>query len=195
MPERAADLEGVLDQIERSGRGQERLSLGEVLDAVGRRSFGPFLVVAGLVVLLPVVGDIPGVPSLVALLVVVVAVQVVLGREHLWLPRWLLERSIERRRLDKPLRWIRKPARVADRIIRPRLSPLVSGPASRVVAGACLAIAVVMPAMEIVPFSANLAGIVLLAFGLALVGCDGLVALIGVLVTVAALALTLGHFL
>ncbi|HUO86681.1 MAG TPA: exopolysaccharide biosynthesis protein [Thermoanaerobaculia bacterium] len=80
---------------------------------------------------------------------------------------------------------------------RPGRSRL-SGPrrsASRIIAGACLVIAVAMPAMEVVPFSANLAGIVLLAFGLALVGFDGLVALVGVVVTVAALVLTIGHFL
>lgn len=34
-------------------------------NAVGRRSFGPTLLLAGLVTLAPIVGDIPGVPVLI----------------------------------------------------------------------------------------------------------------------------------
>jgi hypothetical protein len=37
--------------------------------------------------------------------------------------------------------------------------------------------------MELVPFSANLAGIVLTAFGLALIASDGLLALIAIVLT------------
>ena len=42
-----------------------------------------------------------------------------------------------------------------------------------------------MPFMEVVPFSANLAGAALAAFGLALVARDGLLALIAFLITAA----------
>jgi hypothetical protein len=45
--------------------------------------------------------------------------------------------------------------------------------------------------MEVVPFSANLAGIILIAFGLALIAGDGLLALIGMVVTVGTLVFTI----
>jgi hypothetical protein len=94
-------------------------------------------------------------------------------------------------KLDKPLRWLRKPAKVVDRVLRRRFSALADGAASRIIAFACLLIAAIMPAMEVVPFSANLAGIILIAFGLALIAGDGLLALIGMVVTVGTLFFTI----
>ena len=70
-----------------------------------------------------------------------------------------------------------------DRFIRPRLTLLVRGPAQYPIALTCLAIAAAMPVMELIPFSSSAAGIVLLAFGLALVAYDGMLALLAYLVT------------
>ena len=47
-----------------------------------------------------------------------------------------------------------------------------------------LAIALFTPAMEVVPFSANGAGAVLTAFGLALIARDGLIAAIALVLAV-----------
>ena len=61
-------------------------------------------------------------------------------------------------------------------MLHPRLDILVNGAAGRVLAGVALALAVVMPVTEIVPFSANLAGLILLTFGLVcfVIGVRGL---------------------
>jgi hypothetical protein len=158
-----------------------------LLDAVGRRSFGPLLIVAGLIVLAPVVGDIPGMPTIMGIFVATVAAQIVMGRTHVWLPQWMLSRSVRSSKLTKPLRWLRRPARWIDGLTRPRLQALVGGVASRVVAGICLGVAAVMPLMEVVPFSANAAGLVLVVFGLALIVGDGLMVLIGALISVGTL--------
>lgn len=75
-----------------------------------------------------------------------------------------------------------KPARAIDRILEPWLRVLVSGPGAIGVALACMLIAVALPPMEVIPFSANLGGAGLTAFGLALVAGDGRLALAGYLV-------------
>lgn len=191
----ADSLEDVLDQIDDARDGRTEVSLDEVLANVGRRSFGPLLVLAGLVILAPVVGDVPGVPTVVALLVLVLASQLAFGRERFWIPKWLLERSVESKKLERPLRWLRKPARVVDRLLRPRLEVLIDGPAARVVAAACLVLAMMLPMMELVPFTANLAGLVLCAFGLALTARDGLFALLGVAATLGAAVLIASQLL
>ncbi|WP_375154439.1 exopolysaccharide biosynthesis protein [Pseudomonas sp. Q2-TVG4-2] len=74
-------------------------------------------------------------------------------------------------RLGRYAKWL-------DRLLKPRLSVFVEGIARYFIAGSCLFIAVVMPPMELVPLSANIAGIALTAFGLALIARDGLFALI-----------------
>ena len=48
-----------------------------------------------------------------------------------------------------------------------------------------------MPVMEFIPFSANLAGVVLTMFGLALMVRDGLLALLGLTLIAAAVGLVL----
>jgi len=52
------------------------------------------LLVAGLVMLAPIIGDIPGVPVMMGVLVVLMAGQLLFRREHLCLPRCLLKRSV-----------------------------------------------------------------------------------------------------
>src|SRR5690606_39349695 len=85
----------------------ERTSVGDVLDHIGTRSFAPILLVAGLVMLAPLVGDIPGVPVLMGVIVILVAGQFLLRREHVWLPQWILRRSVEHSKVEKAAKWMR----------------------------------------------------------------------------------------
>jgi hypothetical protein len=117
-----ATLEQLLDRIGKATQDGGRVSLGAVLDVVGRRSFGPLLLLAGLVTLAPIIGDIPGVPTLMAVLVWLSAGQLLLRREHVWLPRWLLERSMAPDKLRQALKRLHAPARFIDRMLWPRLT-------------------------------------------------------------------------
>lgn len=176
-------LEELLDLIGEAAQDKSEVSLDEILDVVGRRSFGPLLLVAGLITLAPIVGDIPGVPTLMGILVLLIAGQVLLRQEHFWLPRWLLNRSVTRDKLVKVLGWLRRPARFIDRLLRPRLLFFTQQAGIVAIALVCVLIAFAMPLMEVVPFSANAAGIVLTAFGLALIACDGVLAVLAFSVT------------
>jgi hypothetical protein len=183
-----SNLEQLLDRIGEAPEDEGRVSLDAILDVVGRRSFGPVLLVAGLITLAPIIGDIPGVPTIMGILILLVAGQVLFRHEHFWLPGWVLRRSISRDKLTKALGWLQRPARFIDRLLRPRLTVLTRPIGAYVIAFMCLQIALIMPFMEVVPFSANAAGLVLAAFGLALIACDGVLALIAY----ATLALSLG---
>lgn len=178
-------LNELLDRIEEAAKDEDDVSLDDLLDEVGRRSYGPLLLLAGLITLAPVVGDIPGVPTIVGIFVLLTGVQLVFQRDHFWLPGWLLKRTIHQEKLCKAVGWMRKPAGWLDRVMKRRLSIVISGAMAYVVAIVCVGIALVMPLMEVVPFSANLAGAALTAFGLALIAHDGLVALFAFAFTIA----------
>lgn len=75
------------------------------------------------------------------------------------------------------LTWIHKPARFLDRYLKSRLNIFSEGFAVYVIAAVSIIIAVVMPVMEFIPFSANIAGIALTALGLSVITRDGLLAL------------------
>jgi hypothetical protein len=177
-------LEQLLDLIGDVAEGKNDVSLDEILDVVGRRSFGPLLLVAGLITLAPIVGDIPGVPTLMAILVLLVAGEVLFRHEHFWLPGWLLNRSVAKDKLVRVLSWMRRPARFIDRLLRPRLTFFTGQAGITMIALVCVLIAFAMPLMEVIPFSANAAGLVLTAFGLALIAQDGMLALLAFSVTV-----------
>ena len=98
------------------------VSLGDVLSSIGRRSFGPVLLLTGLVTLAPIIGDVPSVPTMMGLIVLLTAAQLATHAEHFWLPRWLLNRSVSSEKMRKAVTAIRKPSRFIDRLLKPRLS-------------------------------------------------------------------------
>lgn len=164
-------LEGIADK-------EERISLGRVADALGRRTFAPLLIVSGLVILAPLIGDVPGVPAVMGLLTLLVAGQLILAREHLWLPGWLSRRAVDRRKVRKAVGWSRHVARPLDRWTRPRLGWLFKGPGLRLISAACVMVALSTPVLEFIPFSANLAGLALTCFGVSLLVRDGALAVL-----------------
>ncbi|MGF2734067.1 exopolysaccharide biosynthesis protein [Marinobacter sp. DUT-1] len=187
QPDDPENLEQLLDRLRTHTDGQAQVSVADILNAVGERSFGPVALVAGLVVVAPLIGDIPGVPTLLGLLVLLTLGQLLFRRHSIWLPPTLATRKLEQAKLAKGLDWVEKPARYLDRHTRPRLVWLTRGPGQYLMALVCMAVALAMPTMEVVPFSANGGGLALMAFGLAMIARDGLLALF-------ATSITLGTF-
>lgn len=87
-------LDQLLDRISEAAPDSDRVSLRGILEVVGHRSFGPLLLVTGLFTLAPIIGDIPGVPTIIGMIVFLISVQLLFKREHLWLPHFLLDRSV-----------------------------------------------------------------------------------------------------
>ncbi|WP_376697277.1 exopolysaccharide biosynthesis protein [Wenzhouxiangella psychrophila] len=184
MESEIRSLEQLLDRIRKVDPIHDPVHLDAILQAIGRRSFGPIILLTGLITLAPLIGDIPGIPTLMALLVLLTAGQLLLGRKTFWLPGFLLQRSVQRARLHRALDHLEKPVRFIDRFLHPRLEVITRGHGTLVIATACICIALTMPALEFIPFSANLAGAALTAFGLSLIARDGYLAVFALTITV-----------
>ena len=176
-------LQQLVDRLDKAATG-ERINVECMMEAVGRSSFGALLLLGGMVTLSPL-DIVPGIPTLIALAVLIICAQLLAGRRHFWLPKWVLRRSISCQRFRRALAWLKRPARFGDRLVRPRLTALATDAAVKVIAVGCIVVALAMPVMEVVPFSANLAGIALTAFGLAVIAHDGLLALVAFAATAA----------
>ncbi|WP_376691719.1 exopolysaccharide biosynthesis protein [Wenzhouxiangella indolica] len=194
MPQEINKLEDLIEQLRSISHETDPVELHVILQQVEQRSFGAILIVAGIIVLAPLVGDIPGVPTLVAVLVVLTSVQILAGRSYFWLPQFLLRRSIAHRHLQGALNFMLRPARFTDRFLFHRLAFFTGNFFTLVVAVAALGVGLAMPLLEFIPFSANLAGIALFTFGAALVVRDGLFALISLVLTAAVFGLV-GHWI
>jgi hypothetical protein len=177
MVQELRNLEQLFNHIAFLANENGEISLGIVVESIGQRSFGPLLLIVGLTLSSPLSG-IPGMTSISAAFIMLIAAQLLLGRRYFWLPHWLLDRALEQGQVMKALRWITPFARVIDRMTRPRLFFLVRRSGAYVTAALCVCLAMIMPVFELVPFSASAVGVALAALGLALVAQDGLLALI-----------------
>jgi hypothetical protein len=131
----------------------------------------------------PGASDIPGVPIACGAIVVLTVGQQLFGRETIWLPEWLLRRSVKEKYIDKSLQYADKPARFIDRITTKRLTFLVENRVSYYISAIiCILISLLTPATTVIFLSANLVGVCLLLFGLAYITDDGLVMLLSYLV-------------
>ena len=183
MKGKPPDLSGLLAILAKAGRAKTQVSVRELRDVIGRRSFAPLLLAASIVGFTPL-GGVPGVPTALATIVVIIAVQIVMGLESLWLPRFLLDREIEGKKLVRGAKSLRRVARATDRAIRPRLTFLTERPASYAIAVVCVLIALTVPPLELVPFVDIPLWAALVAFSLALLAHDGLLAIAAFVLTI-----------
>ena len=191
----AQDLEDLLREIRKAADGNgPKVSVEQIMDAVGHRSFGPLLLLAGLLGMTPV-SAVPGVPSMIALITLLVASQMLIGRDAFWLPKFLLKRTVKADRLQKSVRVAEKPARVVDRLVRPRLQPLTGPVADRVVALVCVILALAVPPLEFLPFVAFVPSAAIATFGLGLIARDGLLVLLAFAISAGALGFGLYHLI
>lgn len=191
----AQDLTGLLDELDEAAKtGGAKCSLEEIREAIGERSFGPLLTVAGLLALTPV-GVIPGAPTALAVVVILIAGQLLFGARSFWLPKPLLRASVKAERLQKAVRVSRGPARWIDKVLRPRLTQLAGRTGSRIVALACVLVAIAIPPLELVPFAVFAPAVAITAFGLGLLARDGVVLIVAFLASATALGLIAMKFL
>lgn len=182
MTHEIANLQQLLKRIESAASAHEQLRFGQIMEQVGTRSFGPLLLMGGVIVLSPLSG-IPSVPTVMAVYVLMIAGQMFMPHGHFWMPRWILKRKLPQGKVQTGLKWLWPVARGIDRYLKPRLPWLVSGASQYLIGALCLFIALLMPSMELVPFSSVGAGVALTAFGLALIARDGVLALLAYGVT------------
>lgn len=168
------DVEDILDALGDTAVAAEHVRVGEMVEAVGGRGYGPLLFVPAMIELSPL-GGIPGVPTVLATVVALFAVQIVLGRRHLWLPRVLERIKVPARRLRQALDALRPAARWLDRWFHGRLRPLTGRVGQRAAATVCFALCLTVPPLEIVPFASSAPMAAVALFGLAITLRDGLV--------------------
>src|SRR5262245_13115572 len=102
-PERvAAQPDGLSDVFDELAHNVNRESenkyvrLGVLLSAVGRRSYGPLLLILGLFAISPAT-IVPGMTTVASTVILIVALQMAFGMQRPWLPRLVLNLKVPRR--------------------------------------------------------------------------------------------------
>jgi hypothetical protein len=164
-----------LDEIETRARESDGdpFTLGDIIDAVGRRSYGPLLLVIGLFAISPAT-IVPGMTWFAAALTFLVAGQMLLGMQRPWLPRKALRARLPREGSLKAIDKVRPWAKRVDAVLKPRLAFLTRPPFVNLIAFFVLAAALITFPLSLVPLAPLAPGLAVVFFGLGMVAHDGL---------------------
>ncbi|GGC02593.1 hypothetical protein GCM10011363_18970 [Marivita lacus] len=163
--------------------GTGTVTLGWVLEQLNERAFGLFLLVLALPCCIPFLY---GIPQVVALPLMLISVQILLGRRIPWLPKRLAARTVSSTDLHSLAQragpWLRR----IETISRPRLGLLTRAPVDQVVGAALVlfsaSILVPLPGTNTVP------GIGVVAIAMGLLQRDGILVILGMILGTAWIA-------
>ncbi len=181
----------ILDRLDELANEKDEVSLGQTIEAFGNRSYAPFLVILPLIDISPV-GSIPGLPTLLALVIVLTAGQLLFGRKHMWLPGFLANRSLTSEKVAKAVKKLRPVAKRMDKWFHGRLPALTQGPMVRVAAAAIIALTLSVPPLELLPMATTAPMAAIAAFGMALLVKDGLLMIVAFVAAAGAIAAAVG---
>lgn len=177
MLEGRNSLAGLIDRIVHVSEN-EQVKVKDLVEAIGEASFTPLLLIPAVAVATPLSG-IPLFSTSMGLLIFLVASQMLLRCDHLWLPLWLLQRHAKGSRTKVAFEKSRPVMVWLDKHTHERLGFLLHRPLIFLPQVLCVVTGMLMPFFEFIPFSSSLAGIAvaLLAFGM--LARDGLFIALG----------------
>lgn len=160
---------------------EPRVSLAWLMAQLGRRSFGLTLFVMAIVAFLP------GASSIIGVLIVWPAVQMVLGHDKAVLPRVVTRRKVSVDRLARLIRYVAPKLAWIERLIRPRWpAPFQTTKRLTGVVVLLLGLSIVSP----LPFSHIIPALAIMLLALAYLEEDGIALLIALCAALASLAIT-----
>ena len=152
--------------------GEQGLTLHEIRDRMDERAYGLLILLLSIPCLVP---GLYGVPQVVGVAIVILAVQLLLGREEPWLPRWLLNLRAKGKWLkamadfaESKLSWI-------DRLSRPRMRRFACGLGEKLAA----VFMILATLTIIIPFTNTVPSVALALLSVGLIQRDGLFVLGG----------------
>lgn len=184
------NVEEAITSLEHLAEERDPVTVGDMLDTFGERSFGPILMILALLEMSPI-GGIPGLPTFLAMMCGLLAGQLLLGHDHVWLPHWVQQRSIGSDKLIKALHKIEGTAAKLDRRFRNRLERFTTPVWQKLAAFAVILLCLSVPPLELVPFASTAPMLAIASFGLALTVKDGLLMLIATILSALAIGVSL----
>ena len=157
---------------------RERLSIGDLLAALGDRALGALLFIFAFPNVLPMP---PGTSTLLGAPLIFLAAQLMLGRGP-WLPAVLSRRSLAHADFAVLVRRVVPGLQRAERLLRPRLPWVARPPMEYALGAVCLLLALVL--VLPIPLGNMLPALAISLIALAVLERDGLWALAGLVVAV-----------
>lgn len=175
----ARSLSGLLQDLHDGLPATETVSMALLLEALHERGFGMLLLLFATPMALPVPVP-PGINIMLASPLVILTAQQMMGAHTIWLPQKMKAKTFSvvklRGMINDVIPWLRK----IEKIIKPRLSTLTHGNASRFFGflGLLMALTVMIP----VPMTNTIPSFGIAVMAIGTLSRDGLATLVGAIV-------------
>lgn len=193
----AAHPDGLADMLDELSYNLNRdsslsgIRLGVLLSAVGRRSYGPILLLLGLIAISPLTA-LPFTTSIVAAITLLIAGQMALGMKRPWLPKAVLDIRVPRKAFFALLDSARPAADQLDgAILRERWTFMTVPLFVNAVALCVCAAALITFPLSLIPFAPFAPGLAIVIFGLGMTARDGVWLALAIALTATALWLAI----
>ncbi len=182
-PDKHGDLTGLLNALVENTDG-DTTTIGQLLDAFGTRTFGPLMLLPAIIAVAPT-GAIPGMSIVTGTIILLISMQILIGRGHVWLPERVTTFSLSRDKLKESVGQAVPWANWLQNYVGRRWTLLADPPAHYLVAATCAALALTMFPLALVPFGVAIPGSAVALFALGLTLKDGALIVAGYILTVA----------
>ena len=151
----------------------------EFWDVMEKRGFGPMLALPSFIACTPI-GAIPGIPSLAGGTILLIALQILLGRRHPWLPQKVMQLNCDADQLRFIVDKVKPYAVRVDRFLVPRCFFMRQPVFRSLIALCCAGCGFVMIPLELIPFMGLIPAFAVFIMAIGMATDDGAVALVGV---------------
>jgi hypothetical protein len=170
------------------GDDTEAISVAAIVSGLRYRAIGLSMLVFALPCCLPMP---PGVPTVCGAAIVIIALHLVVGWGHLWVPGWIGRREIARSDLRRLVDRVRPSIERFERLCQPRLAAVTEGVSKALIGLVVLLLGAIL--VLPIPILGNLPpGLAVTVIAIGLSERDGVVTLAGVLLAGLAILLTGG---
>ena len=157
---------------------QDKFEFAEFWDVMEKRGFGPMLALPSFIACTPI-GAIPGIPSLAGGTILLIALQILLGRRHPWLPQKVMQLNCDADQLRFIVDKVKPYAVRVDRFLVPRCFFMRQPVFRSFIALCCAGCGLVMIPLELIPFMGLIPVFAVLIMAIGMATDDGAVALFG----------------
>jgi len=158
---------------------QDTFEFAEFWDVMEKRGFGPMLALPSFIACTPI-GAIPGIPSLAGGTILLIALQILLGRRHPWLPQRVKQLNCDADQLRYIVEKVKPYAVRVDRFLVPRCFFMRQPVFRSFIALCCAGCGLVMIPLELIPFMGLIPAFAVFIMAIGMATDDGAVALFGV---------------
>ncbi|MEY2393322.1 exopolysaccharide biosynthesis protein [Wolbachia endosymbiont of Tettigetta isshikii] len=166
----------------------DKVTLFDIKTALHERGFGILMIIFSLPLSVPIPVP-PGYTTILSIPIILFSLQLLLGFDYPWMPHWLERKSFQRSTLALMVEKTSPALRKIEKFMKPRMSFIFCGPGEKILAFimllCALSIAIPLPLTNFIPAI----GITLISLGV--MSRDGLLSILGILVSLCGLLLTL----